>query len=121
MRIRYLSSDVCSCDLLNLDFERVGSGWFWETDREGRLVYIAPTVAARLDRPLAHLLGHPFTDIIRKRVGRDESEERTLGFSLSSRTPIAVTGIASGSGSAYSPSSQASNSLRAIGAAVEPP
>src|SRR3546814_6615291 len=30
----------------------------------------------------------PFTDIIRKRIGRDESEERTLGFSLSSRTPF---------------------------------
>src|SRR3546814_3732861 len=26
--------------------------------------------------------------IIRKRIGRDESEERTLGFSLSSRTPF---------------------------------
>src|SRR3546814_16905719 len=75
---------------LNLmrDFERAGRGWFWETDREGRLVYISPTVAARLDRPLAHLLGHPFTDIIRKRVGRDESEERTLGLRLSSRTPF---------------------------------
>src|SRR3546814_14685698 len=70
------------------DFERAGRGWFWETDREGRLVYISPTVAARLDRPLAHLLGHPFTNIIRKRIGRDESEERTLGFSLSSRTPF---------------------------------
>ncbi|SBV33427.1 Diguanylate cyclase/phosphodiesterase with PAS/PAC sensor(S) [uncultured Sphingopyxis sp.] len=70
------------------DFERAGRGWFWETDRDGRLVYISPTVAARLDRPLTHLLGHPFTDIIRKRVGKDESEERTLGFSLSSRTPF---------------------------------
>lgn len=70
------------------DFERAGRGWFWETDRDGRLVYISPTVAARLERPLAHLLGHPFTDIIRKRVGKDESEERTLGFSLSSRTPF---------------------------------
>ncbi|KQZ71426.1 diguanylate cyclase [Sphingopyxis sp. Root214] len=75
---------------LNLmrDFERAGRGWFWETDRYGQLVYISPTVAARLDRPLADLLGHPFTDIIRKRIGNDESEERTLGFSLSSRTPF---------------------------------
>ena len=75
---------------LNLmrDFERAGRGWFWETDRHGQLVYISPTVAARLDRPLAELLGHPFTDIIRKRLGNDESEERTLGFSLSSRTPF---------------------------------
>ncbi|MBE1530162.1 diguanylate cyclase (GGDEF)-like protein [Sphingopyxis sp. OAS728] len=75
---------------LNLmrDFERAGRGWFWETDRDGQLVYISPTVAARLERPLTDLLGHPFTDIIRKRLGNDESEERTLGFSLSSRTPF---------------------------------
>jgi len=75
---------------LNLvrDFERAGRGWFWETDRYGQLVYISPTIAAKLDRPLADLLGRPFTDLIRKRVGRDESEERTLGFSLSSRTPF---------------------------------
>ncbi len=75
---------------LNLmrDFERAGRGWFWETDRHGQLVYISPTVAARLERPLAELLGQPFTDIIRKRIGNDESEERTLGFSLSSRTPF---------------------------------
>lgn len=75
---------------LNLmrDFERAGRGWFWETDRYGQLVYISPTVAARLERPLAELLGQPFTDIIRKRIGNDESEERTLGFSLSSRTPF---------------------------------
>jgi diguanylate cyclase (GGDEF)-like protein len=75
---------------LNLmrDFERAGRGWFWETDRYGQLVYISPTVASRLERPLADLLGQPFTDIIRKRIGNDESEERTLGFSLSSRTPF---------------------------------
>ena len=75
---------------LNLmrDFERAGRGWFWETDRDGQLVYISPTVAARLGRPLGELLGRPFTDIIRKRIGNDESEERTLGFSLSSRTPF---------------------------------
>jgi len=75
---------------LNLmrDFERAGRGWFWETDRDGRLVYISPTVAARIGRPLSGVLGQPFTNIIRKRIGNDESEERTLGFSLSSRTPF---------------------------------
>ncbi|MDK2760635.1 MAG: EAL domain-containing protein [Sphingopyxis sp.] len=75
---------------LNLmrDFERAGRGWFWETDRHGRIVYISPTVAARLKRPLSDLLGQPFAEIIRKRMGQDDSEERTLGFSLSSRTPF---------------------------------
>src|SRR3546814_4905855 len=72
---------------LNLmrDFERAGRGWFWETDREGRLVYISPAVAAGLDRPLAPLLGPPFTDIIRQRAGGDASEEHTMGISLSTR------------------------------------
>ncbi len=70
------------------DFERAGRGWFWETDRHGHLVYISPTVAAKLDLSLADVIGRPFTDIIRKRIGNDESEERTLGFSLSSRTPF---------------------------------
>lgn len=70
------------------DFERAGRGWFWETDRGGHLVYISPTVAAKLGVAQSDLLGRPFTDIIRKRVGNDESEERTLGFSLSSRTPF---------------------------------
>ena len=70
------------------DFERAGRGWFWETDRNGHLVYISPTVVAKLGLSLADVLGHPFTDIIRKRLGNDESEERTLGFSLSSRTPF---------------------------------
>src|SRR3989344_2151511 len=75
---------------LNLvrDFERAGRGWFWETDRHGQLVYISPTVAAKLGRAPSDLRGKPFTDIIRKRIGNDESEERTLGFSLSSRTPF---------------------------------
>lgn len=75
---------------LNLvrDFEGAGRGWFWETDRNGELVYISPTVAARMGQPLSALLGRPFTDIIKKRVGKDESEDRTLGFSLSSRTPF---------------------------------
>ena len=75
---------------LNLmrDFERAGRGWFWETDRHGQLVYISPTVAARLGGAPTDLVGRPFTEIIRKRIGNDESEERTLGFSLSSRTPF---------------------------------
>ncbi len=75
---------------LNLmrDFERAGRGWFWETDRHGQLVYISPTVAARLGCDASDLLGRPFTDMIRKRIGNDENEERTLGFSLSSRTPF---------------------------------
>jgi diguanylate cyclase (GGDEF)-like protein len=73
---------------LNLvnDYEAAGRGWFWETDRQGNLVYISATIADKLDRPMSALVGRPFTDLIRKRIGSEESEERTLGFSLSSRT-----------------------------------
>lgn len=70
------------------DFERAGRGWFWETDRAGHLAYISPTIAAKFGLLPSDLLGRPFTDIIRKRLSNDESEERTLGFSLSSRTPF---------------------------------
>jgi diguanylate cyclase (GGDEF)-like protein/PAS domain S-box-containing protein len=70
------------------DFEEAGRGWFWETDRQGHLVYISPTVADKLGVAHADLVGRPFTDIIRKRVVSEEREERTLGFSLSSRTPF---------------------------------
>src|SRR3546814_8220591 len=45
-------------------------------------------VAAKWGRPLDDLLGRPFTEIIKKRIGNDENEERTLGFSLSSHTPF---------------------------------
>lgn len=75
---------------LNLmrDFEKAERGWFWETDRHGHLVYVSPTVAEKLGRPLDDIIGRPFTEIIKKRIGNDENEERTLGFSLSSRTPF---------------------------------
>ncbi|ALH80848.1 EAL domain-containing protein [Sphingopyxis macrogoltabida] len=85
---RFAISDQQRALGLVRDFERAGRGWFWETDRYGQLVYISPTVAAKLGLSLSDILGRPFTDIIRKRIGNDESEERTLGFSLSSRTPF---------------------------------
>ncbi len=87
MRRKTVSDQQRALNLMR-DFERAGRGWFWETDRHGQLVYVSPTVAAKLGRPLSDLIGRPFTDIIRKRIGKDESEERTLGFSLSSRTPF---------------------------------
>ena len=86
-KARQVSDQQRALNLMR-DFERAGRGWFWETDRHGQLVYISPTVAAKLGRPLGDLIGRPFTDIIQKRLGKDESEERTLGFSLSSRTPF---------------------------------
>src|SRR3546814_16761320 len=55
------------------EFERAGRGWFWETDRYGQLVYISPTVAAKLGRPLDELPGRPFTEIRTegRRVGKE--------------------------------------------------
>lgn len=84
-RMRNRSDQERALDLVR-DFERAGQGWFWETDRHGQLVYISPTVAAKFGVSVDRMIGRPFTDLIRKRVGNDDSEERTLGFSLSSRT-----------------------------------
>src|SRR3546814_9440830 len=58
------------------EFERAGRGWFWETDRYGQLVYVSPTVAAKLGRPLDDLLGRPFNEIISSE--EDKSELQSL-------------------------------------------
>lgn len=84
-RVAKASDQERAIDLVR-DFETAGRGWFWETDRQGNLVYLSLTVASKLGKAPDQLFGKPFTDIIRKRAGSDESEDRTLGFSLSSRT-----------------------------------
>ncbi len=73
---------------LNLlrDFEQAERGWFWETDRSGALCYISPTVVDKLGLQQQDLVGMPLVSLIRKREDDVGNEERTVGFSLSSRS-----------------------------------
>ncbi|WP_448659314.1 EAL domain-containing protein [Sphingomonas sp. CJ99] len=66
-------------------FEEHGTGWFWQTDRHGRVTYLTPKVTAEvstLDRPA---IGAMLTDIFRMDEESPDSE-RSLAFHLTSRT-----------------------------------
>jgi diguanylate cyclase (GGDEF)-like protein len=72
-------------DALLQEFETSGRGWFWETDREGKLNYISDSVARALGREPADLIDWPFTDLISAESSDGGvPSERTLGFYLSS-------------------------------------
>ena len=67
------------------EFEDQGTGWFWETDRQGRISYLSAKVASALlpaDVPAA---GRPLVDLFRMDADTPGTE-RTLAFHLSSRT-----------------------------------
>ena len=71
------------------EFEDHGSGWFWETDRQGRLTYLSRKVADELmegDRP--DPIGRLLVDTFRMDSAAPGTE-RTLAFHLSSRTSFA--------------------------------
>ncbi|CAN5373015.1 EAL domain-containing protein [soil metagenome] len=72
------------------DFEEAGQGWFWETDRQGRLTYVSETLAARLGKTAPDLLGEPMTAFIDQTVEDKVAEgQRTVGFHISARTAFA--------------------------------
>ena len=72
------------------DFEEAGQGWFWETDRAGRLTYVSDSLAAKLGRTAQDLRGQPFTTLIGSESGSKLDEgQRSVGFHLSARSAFA--------------------------------
>ncbi|MBO9670008.1 MAG: EAL domain-containing protein [Sphingobium sp.] len=69
------------------EFEQAGRGWFWETDRTGKISYISETLATQVGRQATDLFGMPFADLIAASgMGTDSENQRTLGFHFSART-----------------------------------
>ena len=66
------------------EFEAHGSGWFWQTDRQGRLTYLSDKVARQLAAEGSEAIGEPLAAVFR--MDAAGSSERTLGFHLTSRT-----------------------------------
>nr|WP_245942031.1 EAL domain-containing protein [Sphingomonas gilva] len=67
------------------EFEEHGTGWFWQTDRNGRLSYLSDKVARQLVRDGAPAVGVALTELLQ--VDADAPNgERSLAFHLSSRT-----------------------------------
>ncbi|MCE7796112.1 EAL domain-containing protein [Sphingobium sufflavum] len=84
------------------DFEEAGQGWFWESDRAGRLTYVSETLAAKLGRTVAELIGQPVAVMIDQDAdsrsagragigagGHAGDGQRTVGFHLSARASFA--------------------------------
>jgi diguanylate cyclase (GGDEF)-like protein len=65
--------------------EDQGNGWFWETDREGRLSYLSAGVVDQLGPSGQALIGESLCDVFT--VGGDDvAAERTLRFHILGRT-----------------------------------
>ena len=67
------------------EFESHGSGWFWQTDRGGRLTYLSDKVAREVSGFGINPKGEALTRVFRVDTALAETE-RTLTFHLSSRT-----------------------------------
>ncbi|MDP1028273.1 EAL domain-containing protein [Sphingomonas sp. KR1UV-12] len=67
------------------EFEGQGTGWFWEADRHGRVIYLSAKVADEIAAADATPIGRLLTDIFRMDSAAPGTE-RTLAFHLSSRT-----------------------------------
>ncbi len=65
--------------------EDQGSGWFWETDREGRLSYLSASIVDQLCAIGQDPVGEPLCDVFTV-PGDDVSAERTLRFHILGRT-----------------------------------
>ena len=75
--------------------EEHGSGWFWETDRNGHLTYLSEKITQVLDSEPC--LGQAFTSLFRLSGDQDDTE-RTLVFHFSSRTSFSDYSLQSGQG-----------------------
>ncbi|WP_047170368.1 EAL domain-containing protein [Novosphingobium sp. Rr 2-17] len=67
------------------EFEEAGQGWFWETDRQGKITYVTGRIASLLGKDVSEILGRPFTGLFLLETQGQESE-RTLIFHLSTRS-----------------------------------
>ena len=65
------------------EFEEQGSGWFWQTDREGRVTYLSDKVARQV--AAGSPTGIPLTALFQI-DSESPDTERTLSFHISSRT-----------------------------------
>ncbi|WP_231731202.1 MULTISPECIES: EAL domain-containing protein [Sphingomonas] len=67
------------------EFESNGTGWFWQTDREGCLTYLTQKVANAICDPGQSPVGRPLTAVFQM-DNTAPGTERTLSFHMSSRT-----------------------------------
>ena len=73
-----------SIDIMR-DYEATGQGWFWETDRQGRIVYVSQEFADRYGLDHDALIDQVFTKVFE--VEPDERDaERTIKFHFTAQS-----------------------------------
>ncbi len=75
------------------DFENSGNAWFWETDRHNKITYLSERTAKVLNKDIESLIGEPVTVLIDASQQKDENQERTLGFHLTTRAPFSELNV----------------------------
>ena len=70
--------------LLLHDYEASGLGWFWSTDREGRITYISDCVIEAFGKPRDEVLGRPLHSLFVIERDEDDIGQRSLPLILSS-------------------------------------
>ncbi|MGN6278067.1 MAG: EAL domain-containing protein [Sphingomonas sp.] len=77
------------------EFEAHGSGWFWQTDRQGRLTYLSDKVVQQL-APSGDPIGEPLPSVFR--MDEAGASGRTLAFHLTSRTAFSDYSVQAATG-----------------------
>lgn len=68
------------------DYEKSGRGWFWETDRHGRIVYISREAISTIEADPDTIIGQPLSAVICSPGVEGGGSERTFNFHFSART-----------------------------------
>jgi len=71
------------------EYEASGLGWFWETDAEGRLVYLSQHVADLYGKSAGELRGTQFSSLFITDSGSDGASPRNLSLLFSGRKKFA--------------------------------
>jgi diguanylate cyclase (GGDEF)-like protein len=78
---------------LSKAYEDSGLGWFWATDREGRLTYISEPIADAFASAGGDALGQPFAALFELDRDGDSGSQRTLPFMLGTHTSFSEVNV----------------------------
>lgn len=71
------------------DYETSAMAWIWATDGDGNLIYMSPSAAEKIGRPVEDVLAHPLADVFETDPQNpDERSDRPLKFQISARNKI---------------------------------
>lgn len=88
--VRQALSDAEKINMLN-QLEVSGLGWFWASDAEGRLTYLSPALAERLDIAMEDLIGQPLPKLFEPAA--NERNPKPLALMLNTHKAFASMAV----------------------------